>query len=105
MTIEQDETINDDIKDSTETKLESNLAERPEEDSESGEETEDEREARLDAEEKIVRRNCVIFGVLPLFIGFWVFCYFFFQYLEEHKVSSIPATSSHCEHRISHHVS
>jgi hypothetical protein len=66
-------------------------------------ETYEEREARLDAEERIVKRNCIIFGVLPLFIGFWVFCYYFFQYLEEHKISSsIPSSSFYCENQINH---
>jgi hypothetical protein len=65
------------------------------------EETYEEREARLDAEEKIVKRNCIIFGVLPLFIGFWVFCYYFFQYLEEHKISlNNPASPFYCENQI-----
>ena len=102
---EEDVTVKNDVVESVETKLEGSneivSQEAPPESAEPRAETYEEREARLDAEEKIVKRNCIIFGVLPLFIGFWIFCYYFFQYLEAHKISSVMPTSIHCERNIS----
>jgi len=57
------------------------------------EETYEERERRLDIEEMRMKRNAIVFVVLPLFIGFMVFCYFFFQSLEKHKIASTPITN------------
>ena len=111
MKTEQDNnSSNEIVKDSTEVSQESKIEETIEVKTETEErvdlsqpraETYEEREARLDAEERIVKRNCIIFGVLPLFIGFWVFCYYFFQYLEEHKISSSILNSSfYCKNQI-----
>ena len=110
MKTEKDNNVNNEIvKDSIEVKQEADTGEKLEakpeaeyqkDKSELREETYEEREARLDAEEKIVKRNCIIFGVLPLFIGFWVFCYYFFQYLEEHKISlDNHGSSFYCENQ------